>query len=386
MKRMAILVLLASLLAGTAGGVAGADGCPPSTCGTFSVAVPGSRYVTLRPNGHAGPLSVFDVVTRRVVVRLPRGIASADGRRFVSARSTKQRTTLTTYALPTGRPLATRVLDGRFGLAGVSRAGHRVVLVKPGARGRTTAFHVLDRGNVVHRIRLRGFYELETLSPSGDQLFLVRWRNNGYDLRFYDLRAQRLRATPTFEPDGTEEKMVGQAWRGVATRDGRWLLTLYLEGDGGFVHALDLRRGIGHCIDLPAHGDAAALGASALVVSPDQRRLFVASPLLGRVFTVDLGEPRLSRVARFTPWLSSAEFSGVGPNAAVSPSGRTLYFNGNGLLWAYDAVSGRVRGPYPTRRLVAGLGFTPDGRRVVAFSWDGRSRVLDARTGTPIRA
>jgi hypothetical protein len=386
MKRMTILVVLASALAAAVGGVAGADGCPPSTCGTFSAAAPGSRYVTLRPNGHAGPLNVFDVVTRRMIVRLPRGVESADGRRFVSARGTKQQTTVTTYALPTGRQLVTRVLRSRFLLAGVSRTGRRIVLVKPGGERRTTTFHVLDRGTVVERIRLRGMYELETLSPSGDRLFLVHWRNNGYDLRLYDLRAQRLRATPTLEPDGTEEKMVGQAWRGVATRDGRWLLTLYLEGDGGFVHALDLRRGIGHCVDLPARGDAAALGASALVVSPDQRRLFVASPLLGRVFTIDLRRPHVSRVARFTPWLSSEEFSGIGPNGAISPTGRTVFFNGNGLLWALDTASARVRGPYPTRRLVAGLGFTPDGKRVVAFSWDGRSRVLDAATGVPVRA
>jgi hypothetical protein len=244
---------------------------------------------------------------------------------------------------------------------------------------------VLERGRVVERVRLRGMYELETLSPSGDRLFLVHWKRGGYDLRLYDLHTRRLRATPTFEPDGTEEKMVGQAWRGIATRDGRWLLTLYLEGDGGFVHALDLRRGIGHCVDLPIDGDVAALGASALVVSPDQRRLFVTSPLLGRVFTIDLSRPRVARIARFTPWLSSEEFNGVGPTAAVSARGRTVYFSGNGLLWAYDTLSGRVRGPYPTRRLVVGLGFTPDGRRVVAFNWDGRSRVLDAVSGAALR-
>jgi hypothetical protein len=65
----------------------------------------------------------------------------------------------------------------------------------------------------------------------------------------------------------------------------------------------------------------------------------------------------------------------------VSPNGRTVYFNGNGLLWAYDAGSGRVRGPYPARRMVMALAFTPDGRRVVAFGGDANGRVLDAATG-----
>jgi hypothetical protein len=69
----------------------------------------------------------------------------------------------------------------------------------------------------------------------------------------------------------------------------------------------------------------------------------------------------LVRNARFESWLGADEVGfGTSPNAAVSANGRTVYFNGNGLLWAYDAAYGRVRGPYPARRVVTALAFTPD--------------------------
>ena len=381
MKR---LLLLAALLACPVS-TAQADGCPPSQCGIFSSAVPGSRFLHVRTNGERGPLRVYDIASGRNVVTLRPGIVSADRTRFVSVHTVERTTSyLSTHSLPDGTRLSWRKLPGRFGLAGVSRNGSRVVLVRVVERSHATTFVVLDGGRIAHRVSLPGAYELETLSPDGNRLFLVHWRDNGYDLETYDLTTKRLRPTVMLE-EGKPEKLVGQAWRGVATRDGRWLLTLYLKGRGAFVHALDLQRGIGHCVDLPLHGDPMTLGASGLGLSPDQRRLYVANPVHGRVFTIDLRRPRVSRVARFEPWLGPDELGfGAAPNVAVSANGRMLYFNGNGLLWAYDIPYGRVRGPYPARRWVLGLAFAPDDRRLVVLGGDGKTGMLDAATGRRI--
>lgn len=378
MKR---LLLLAAVLVFPAGSAA-ADGCPPSQCGIFSSAVPGSRFLHVRTNGDRGPLRIYDIGARgRQVAALPPGMVSADGTRFVSVHTVERTNSyLSTHSLPAGTRLSWRKLPSRSGLAGVSRTGARVVLSVDSERG-TTAFAVADRGRVVQTVRLRGIYELETLSPDGKRLFLIHWRRNGYDLETYDLTTGRLRPTVMLE-EGKPEKLVGQAWRGVATRDGRWLLTLYLKGREAFVHALDLQRGIGHCVDLPAHGDPLTLGTSGLGLSPDEQRLFVVSPILGRVFTIDLRRPRVARVARFEAWLGPDEVGmGASPNVAVSANGRMLYFNGNGLLWAYDIPYGRVRGPYPARRWVMGLAFTPDDRKLIVLGGDGKTGALDAATG-----
>ena len=386
MKRLALLAALAFLPAS----LARADGCPPSTCGTSTNAVPGSRYVTLRTNGQHGPLVVYDVVARRQRVQLPAGVASADGRTFVSARAPKRAaaTSLTRYRLPSGRRAGVARVPGRYAVAGVSARGRRIVLLDLEARRGETRFVVLDGWRRVDDVTLKGFYELETLSSDGERLFLVHWRKNGYDLELFHLRTNRLRPTPTrSSEDGKPETMAGQAWTAVATRDGSWLLTLYLKrANEGFVHALDLRRGVGHCIDLPFRGVSTALGASALALSPDERRLYVANPILGRVYVVDVRRPALVRTSAFRERIPLDRFAfGIGPNGAVSPDGRTVYFSANRSLWAFDVPRARVRGPYRVGAFVAGLAFTPDGRRVVAF--DRRtSSVFDAATGKMLAA
>ena len=240
--------------------------------------MPGSRFLHVRTNGERGPLRVYDIASRRDVVTLRSGMVSADRTRFVSVQTVERTTSyLSTHSLPDGTRLSWRKLPGRFGLAGVSRTGTRVVLSGTGDLRNTTVFAVADRGRVLQTVRLTGAYELETLSPDGNRLFLIHWRANGYDLETYDLTTKRLRPTVMLE-DGQPEKLVGQAWRGVSTRDGRWLLTLYLKGREAFVHALDLQRGIGHCVDLPVHGDPMTLGASGLGLSPDQTEALRRQP------------------------------------------------------------------------------------------------------------
>lgn len=363
MKR---LLLLAALLAFPA--PAAADGCPPSQCGTTGSALPGSRHLYLRTNGR---LIVYDVVSATAPVTLPRGIASADGRTYVAASSPKSGpTTVRRYALPSGRLVGSARVPGRLIAQAVSSNGRRIVLASAGQRA--TRLVVLEGLRPVRSVSLRGAYEVETLSPDGRRLFLIHWRSNGYDLQLYDFARRRLLPTPTFESNGETEKMVGQAWTGVATRNGHWLLTLYVEGDGtSFVHALDLLRGVGHCVDLPLSGVLPSNGAAALVLSPDETRLYVANPLLGFVSTIDLKRPRVVRTTRFRTPLRQTTFDfGVGPNGTASRDGRTIAFSGSKLVWRYDTASGRIHGPFRTGAVVTGVAFAPNGR-VVALAPSG---------------
>jgi hypothetical protein len=229
---------------------------------------------------------------------------------------------------------------------------------------------------------LRGNYEVEALSPDGHRVFLVHWRRKGYDLQQLDLASHRLSATRLDDPD---EKMTGTAVTAVATRDGRWLLTLYATGTGSFVHALDLRSGLGHCIDLPLPGDLFTLGSTALSLSPRQTRLYLASPYLGRLITVDLDELEVSRVVRFRGLSTNEVDMSIGPSAAVTPNGRMLAFSGGTSLWLYDTAYGLVRRAIPVGSTVKGLGFRPDGRAVVALRTSSTAVSFDAATGERLR-
>jgi hypothetical protein len=365
-----------------------ADGCLPASCGTSSSTVPGSRYLALRPDGQTGPYVVYDVVAARRHLSLPKGLASSDGRTFVSARTLGPKATqLTRYSLPSGRAVTTR-LPGRQWVAAVTPNGRRVLLQTAAPTG-FTRYAVLDGLRTTRLISLRGNYEVETLSPDGQRAFLVHWGDNGrYDLRRFDLRTNKLSATPTrSSEDGTLEKMQGSAWTGIASPNGNWLLTLYVKSSGSaFVHALDLRAGVGHCIDLPvpALSDMHEIGTSALALSRNQRTLYVAMPLAGRIFSIDLREVELARTLRFRGIAMSSFAFGLNPSAAVTPNGRMLYVAAGTSLWGVDTAAWRLRGPRTigdgNNQYATGTAVTPDGRRVVVLRVDRKLVVRDAAT------
>lgn len=345
----------------------------------------GSRFLTVRPGGASGPLALYDLETLRAGVRLPPGLRSADGRSFLAARVAGTRTALVRYALPSGAAAGRGSVPGRYTLAAVSSDGARVVLTSRAEPGRTTFAVVSTSGwRVQRRVTLAGAYGVEALSPDGSRLFLIRYDRGGYNLRLYDLRTGQLAFTPLAEGASAFGKMVGLGWTSVPTRDGRWLLTLYIKpGGGGFIHALDLRGAVGHCLDLPARfTDAATIRTASLALSPDEARLYVASPLAGRLLVLDLNGPRIAKEVRFAPSVGSTAPATrpVAATAAVSPGGETLAFTLETRIWSYRPGAGAVAAPIAVGDPVFGLGFTSDGRRLVVVRPDGRVTALDATT------
>jgi hypothetical protein len=332
------------------------------------------------------------MATGRRHVSFPSGLRSADGRTFVSARKLASGATrVTRYALPSGRVVASTQLPGRQSLVAVSPNGRRLLLQYVAA-GASTRYTVVDGLRMSRAVSLSGKYEVEALSPDGQRLFLVHWQNGRYDLRNFDLRTNRLATTPTRSSEtGAVEKMQGVPTVGLASFDGAWLHTLYVKGDGlAFVHALDLRAGVGHCIDLEVSAfDSTTIGTSSLTLSPDERTLYIAMPLAGRVFAVDVDGLDVDRTLRFRrPALSRFAF-GVNPSAAVTPNGRMLYVAAGTSLWGLDTAAWRLTGPRAVgvgeKQYAMATGVSPDGRRVVVLRADRRLVARDAATLRRIR-
>jgi hypothetical protein len=368
-KRLLPLLLLVVIPVPSA---ALADGCPPSACGTTSSALPGARTLFIRPSGQQGPLQAFDLVSGTRRYSLPPGILSANGGTFISAAQAKaKRTTIARFNARSGRLQRGWSLRGRWSVAGLSPDGRRFALLR--YRKRSVVIKVAGSRHV-----LPGMNEVEALSPDGRRVFLVHWRSNGYELQQLDLATHKLSPTRLDEPD---EKMSGTAITAVATRDGRWLLTLYAKGEGSFVHALDLSSGIAHCVDLPLAGDGFTLGSTALTLSPDESRLYLASPYLGRLVTVDLKQLEVSRVVRFRALAAGSVDPTMGPSGTVTKNGRMLAFSGGKSVWLYDTAYGVVRRPTGVGSTTKGLGFRPDGRALVVLPFSGAPIRLDAATG-----
>jgi hypothetical protein len=397
-KRLAFLGLVAVWYFALGGGAALGDGCPPQTCGTTGTQPPGSSLVFLRPSGQQGTLVGYDVRSGAERFRLGSGLLSADGTRFVTGRRTVAkgvpRSLVTLRDVSGGSRVVGRWALDRFAWpVALSADGYRIVLQER-SRPYHSRFAILDaaRGRVVRRVDLPGAYQAEALSPDARRLYLLHWTERSYDLRTLDLVTRKVTPTRLADPD---EKMTGTATVALATPDGRWLLTLYAGGEEPFVHALDLKTGIAHCIDLLWEGVGfETLGTAAPAISADRRTLYLANPLLGRIAVIDLQRLRVVRSVRFTPLPRLTSLYGSWPAAAISPRGRVLAFGAARFLWLYDTAYGIVRGPFagservPARTgvpaNVAAVGFAPGGRRVLALTSDRAHRIYDAGTGARI--
>jgi hypothetical protein len=255
-------------------------------------------------------------------------------------------------------------IRGHFWLAAVSATGRWLTLVRYAPHGPAHVAVVGGvGGNLVHAFTLPSTNQVESISPDGRRLFLVDYfdRNNSlrYRLQYYDLKVRALHPNPP--RDAEARKMTGNPQNAVASHDGHWLLTVYANPVKryAFVHALDLRSGIAHCIDLRNAYDAA--GSYALALSRDERTLYVADAHTGFVQTISLRTLRVTHVVRF----ARAGGAGGRANAAASADGRSLTFTTGSNVWMFRA--GVVGEPHALPRNADGIAFTPNGRRVVAL-------------------
>jgi hypothetical protein len=382
MKRLLPFLLLVLIPAPS---TALADGCPLPCSGETS-SPPGSKFLYVQPDGPGGPMLAYDTATRQPVLEFEPGIASADGRTYFTTFHFRHRTRLLRVNVADGANAGSRFVNGYWNLGAVSAAGERVALVRQ-RRDRTTV-QVFDflRGRVLHVLDLRGNFEVEAISPDGKHLFLIQHlAERRYLVRQYDLLHERLVARPLRAPG--VKLMAGYAWSGVASRDGRWLLTLYLSTarKTAFVHSLDLERSRPACVSLPSgQGVFGELKRYSMTLAPGKRTLYAANPLLGVVAEVDLDRSRVVRVSRF-PRVAKAPAGNAATLSTISRNDRTLYFSAGRDLWAYDAAYGLVRGPYATGGRIVGVGYGAKDRKIFAVRADGRMLAFNAATGARLR-
>ena len=194
------------------------------------------------------------------------------------------------FSTQTGKVTRTYPLTGAWQLTGISATGAWVALQRA-----ETEVLVLDtrRGTTAHRLELRGNFHVEAVSAAGNFLFLQQdFVDGSYAVRGYDLAAGQL-LPGSLGRKGVTVRMQGDAGQVVASPDGRWLLTVYVETtrNTAFVHALNLIERVAICIALPP---CKRCGADdwTLALSADQRTLR-ATNASGRRAEIDLARGRV---------------------------------------------------------------------------------------------
>jgi WD40-like Beta Propeller Repeat len=295
---------------------------------TSVLAACGGTVEETAPTRAAAPQSVLAAFDAPRPFERAGGIEAADGRSYyIVADGELQR-----FSTLTGKVTRTYDLDGDWELSGVSATGGWVALQRPG-----TEILVLDTktGRTTHELELRGDFRVETISAAGDFLFLQQdFVDGSYAVRGYDLAANQM-LPGSLGTKGNTVKMYGLASQAVASPDGRWLLTLYVntKTNTAFVHALNLIERIAICINMPPckRCDREQLASWGLALAPDRRTLFAANPAIGSVATVYLPTAQLIAQNRFTPGAGGEE-----TRAAVAPDGSRLVFTNGRTVWSFD--------------------------------------------------
>jgi hypothetical protein len=275
--------------------------------------------------------------------------------------------------------LRTKVVseDGDLVALGPSRERHHRL-----GRSSTTLVIVDGAGSEPRTITLEGNYEPEAFSTDGKSLFVVKYMParapKSYQVRRLDLGTERVEGVYT--PDAhLQEAMGGTARIQAASPDGRRLYTLYTLGGGeegryAFIHVLSLDELWAHCIDLPGEFASSAESATALTVSADGTRLYVANHAEAAVAEIDTSKLEVVRTRTI-----NFGFGG-GAAHAVNDSGSKLYLASGRRVAVVDATALTEVHSWLMKEKIKGIQVAGDGKKLYVALRD-RVEILRAATG-----
>jgi hypothetical protein len=336
------------------------------TAGGVAVVEPGASSPTFR--GGAVPSSDWSTVVRSV----PNGTA----------------TEIVAFEPSSGAERWDSTLPGNLRAKVVSEDGDLVALGPTRERhhrsGRaSTTLVIVDRGEADPRtITLEGNYEPEAFSTDGKSLFVVKYMParapKSYQVRRLDMGTERVEGVYT--PDAhLQEAMGGTARIQAASPDGRRLYTLYTLGGGeegryAFIHVLDLDELWAHCIDLPGEFARSAESATALTVSADGTRLFVANDAEAAVAEIDTSKLEVVRTR-----MINFGFGGGAAHAAHD-LGSKLYLASGRRVAVVDATTLTEAHSWLMKEKIRGIQVAGDGTKLYVALRD-RVEILRAATG-----
>ncbi len=231
-------------------------------------------------------------------------------------------------------------------------------------------------------IKLDGNYEPEAFSTDGRSLFVISYlparAPTRYQVRRLDLGTGRVEGVYTPDAD-LQRAMGGTARIQAASPDGRRLYTLYTVGSAkegtryAFIHVLSLDELWAHCIDLPPEFATSAESATALTVSPDGTRLYVANAKAGALAEVDTEALEVTRS-------TTIGLGSDGDSYGAHDQNSMLYFSSGRELIAVDASSLTEKRSWLMDENVRGLQTATDASRIYVGQKD-RIDILDAEGG-----
>ncbi len=391
MRTRILTVGLLALLILTACGRTGRLQSPGPQASPPAAATGGDRLF-VRDGTDGGGISILDVASGKRERVLPLGVPAPDWSALYTVDRAGGKTTVRALNVKTGQPLRETILDGLYDLpkpgldgpAGLSPNGRWLALHQ--ATALQSRFVILDTSfrESPKRVELNSNFYFDALDDYGTRLFLIEvpspQQPTQYQVRAYDLNRGTLQAQPVVDKTAARPIMQGTRTSSVASRNGQWLYTLYLNpAKGPFIHALNVGQNFAQCIFLPRPERGGADFGWSMALTPDGTRLFAANGLTRSVVEIDASNQTVRRKATL-PGTSAgrnpleqladvlarrAEAKRLpGGGLALAPDGGTLFLTDETGLLAVNTADFSLRGRYLAGATLASVAVSPDGGRV----------------------
>lgn len=435
MRRLLLsgVLILLTVACGTAAPTAIPTPQPAAPTATAASAHAGDRlFISDDNNAQTGRLSVIDPASGARLRELPLGVATPDWSTLYVTEWGLDQTTVRALDPLTGASLRQTTVTGRYTLPEVGLGAARVGLSPDGrwlALSGNVAYEADARNGSHERsrlvvldtaftqqpkpIELDGNFTFDALSNDGASLYLIETLPRdgtatpglGYKVRLYDLSADMLQPGVVVDKTAIAQTMSGTRQSAIASPDGQWVYSLYLnQAKGPFIHMLNLNGRYAVCVFLPttAKEDWEKQLLWSLAQSRDGQRLYAVNGALGVVADVDVNQLSVRRigtfpiaaanqpgiVARVGNWLmpsASAKRILTG-GAALTPDGTTLFVIAEQGLFVVNTGDLAPRGRYLSDFPLDSVTLSPDGARLYAASAEqGKIFWLDAATGTTMK-
>jgi hypothetical protein len=341
----------------------------------------GQHIIAFRP-GSAKPTEA---------ITLPAGLFSQDHRNIYTATPLNGHTMITITNTSTDATVRSFAIPGTYSTAGqnyttsvLSANGHWLALRQSGqGQGKTTiALIDTEAGKLFKTIRLKGEFDLDAVSPSGDRIYLLERldRAGDYHVRYYDVSGNDLYEYPIIDKSDLDPNMIGSALTRQVSSDGTTAYTLYTEPTRNiaFVHILSLTGEFfdARCIDLPSGKSPALLRYYTLTLSADGSTLYAANGASGVVTAIhldaDVTNARIIKTVHFNAGNANVAGSDLAPalynGAALAPDQKTLYVAGLHGIWQINTADLQVQRSYLAQKSFTGIAMTPGGQTLYAVS------------------
>ncbi|MEV4507769.1 hypothetical protein AB0K00_02260 [Dactylosporangium sp. NPDC049525] len=305
-------------------------------------------------------LTVIESGTGRRVVAPAATLATADGRRLVSAVAESGTSRVVTRDAVTGEIVAQATVRGGGRVAAVAPDAGLVALVDGDPAGRReTTIVVAGPAGERHRLTLSGFVQPEAFSSTGTSLFVLDMlppeHPDHYRVRVLDLAAGQVTALnlpgenaglKVLVPAGAEEEMRGEGRQAVFDAKRERLFTLYShqpdhqhvrdllhpEAQNGardgkpdvhaFVHTLSVADGWAVCVDLPSSFGTGAV--EGLTIAQHNDEVWVADAGKGVLAVINADALVVVHEQSFPPLAGRARLA-VSGSAAYLAAGRQVH-------------------------------------------------------------